>query len=71
MIYIVGPCAMESEDMVLPRADEVYKSVIKTNNPCCQIHWSILSQKYVNLINQVDWNTFKIKWTHPNKNKVL
>jgi hypothetical protein len=46
-------------------ASEVYQAVVDTGNPCCQIIWTVLSQRYAQHIKTIDLLDLDIIWHDP------
>ena len=48
-------------------ADKVYGDLLKIGTSQCQIVWSLLSQKYMNIIRTIEWKELSIKPEEPKK----
>lgn len=55
------------DDKVLELATKVYQDVIEIPNPQCQIIWAIISQKYKDIIQEIEWSEVKLIWAYPPK----
>jgi len=51
--------------------DMVYNDLIKIGTPECQIVWSMLGQKNMDIIKIIKWNDLDIKWLNPDENIFL
>jgi hypothetical protein len=50
-------------------ASEAYQAVLETGNPCCQIFWTVLSQRYEQHIKTIGFFDLDIIWHDPERFK--
>lgn len=58
------------EDVTMEFVDKVYNDLKMIGTSECQIVWSLLGQKYTDIIKIIEWNALKIKWKEPKNEKI-
>lgn len=56
-----------SDNKTINFVDMVYNDLIKIGTSQCQIIWSLLGQKYKEIIKIIKWDELDIKWKEPQK----
>jgi len=59
-----------TDHTIIDLCNSVYDAVIETNNSCCQIFWTILSQDMPNKIKSIEFNDIPMLWADPNTGKI-
>lgn len=52
-------------EQVIKLVNEIYVDLQRVGTPECQIIWAMVSQKYQNIIQQIEWNDVPILWQTP------
>lgn len=58
-------CYSCNQPRIFPLISEVYSAVLETGNPECQVFWTLLSQRYSDIIKMIPWNQIPILWQEP------
>jgi hypothetical protein len=59
-----------SNDESILFTDEIYQALLAIGTSECQIIWGMISQRYDNFIQKVDWDSLPIVWKTPEENPV-
>jgi hypothetical protein len=59
-----------SNDESIVFTDEIYQELLAIGTSECQIIWGMISQRYDNLIQKIDWDSLPMVWKTPEENPV-
>jgi len=54
-----------NNEKVMEMITKIYDDVMAIPNPQCQIVWAMISQKYRQIIQEIEWKTLNIPWADP------